>query len=168
MKQVFGFRSCLSWAAAKRPPSNKGSPSRLDRGSSLGGRTKLCYYSTIVSNVRVGTSGWHYPTGRGRWDGVFYPARRGRGTTFDELAYYAAHFDTVEVNSTFYGQPRAEVTRGWAERTPAGFEFSVKLYQKFTHPEMFKGRLRRAAGVTPDRNGARAVASGDGARTRAR
>jgi uncharacterized protein YecE (DUF72 family) len=118
-----------------------------------------------VSNVRVGTSGWHYPTGRGRWDGVFYPARRGRGTTFDELAYYAAHFDTVEVNSTFYGQPRAEVTRGWAERTPAGFEFSVKLYQKFTHPEMFKGRLRRAAGVTPDRKGARGVATGDGART---
>jgi uncharacterized protein YecE (DUF72 family) len=99
----------------------------------------------------VGTSGWHYPTGRGRWDGVFYPARRGRGTTFDELAYYAAHFDTVEVNSTFYGQPRAEVTRGWAERTPAGFEFSVKLYQKFTHPEMFKGRLKAFAigGGTP-------------------
>jgi uncharacterized protein YecE (DUF72 family) len=115
-----------------------------------------------VSNVRVGTSGWHYPTGRGRWDGVFYPARRGRGTTFDELAYYAAHFDTVEVNSTFYGQPRAEVTRGWAERTPAGFEFSVKLYQKFTHPEMFKDRLRRAAGVAPGRNGARASTSGGG------
>jgi uncharacterized protein YecE (DUF72 family) len=93
---------------------------------------------------------------------VFYPARRGRGTTFDELAYYAAHFDTVEVNSTFYGQPRAEVTRGWAERTPAGFEFSVKLYQKFTHPEMFKDRLRRAAGVGPGRNGARASTSGGG------
>ncbi len=114
-----------------------------------------------MSNVRVGTSGWHYPTGRGRWDGVFYPARRGRGTTFDELAYYAAHFDTVEVNSTFYGQPRAEVTRGWAERTPAGFEFSVKLYQKFTHPEMFKDRLRRAGGVTPES----ISASGDGAGT---
>ena len=93
---------------------------------------------------------------------MFYPARRGRGATFDELAYYAAHFDTVEVNSTFYGQPRAEVTRGWAGRTPAGFEFSVKLYQKFTHPEMFKGRLKDAAGVTPERNGARAFARGGG------
>jgi uncharacterized protein YecE (DUF72 family) len=103
-----------------------------------------------VSNLRVGTSGWHYPTGLGRWDGVFYPARRGRGATFDELAYYAAHFDTVEVNSTFYGQPRAEVTSGWAGRTPDGFEFSVKLYQKFTHPEMFKDRLRHAGGVTPE------------------
>ena len=34
--------------------------------------------------------------------------------------------------------------RGWAERTPAGFEFSVKLYQKFTHPKMFKERVRQA------------------------
>jgi len=45
------------------------------------------------------------------------------------------------VNSTFYGQPRPEVTRAWVERTPADFEFSVKLYQKFTHPRMFKERL---------------------------
>ena len=64
--------------------------------------------------------------------------RRGRPKGFDELAFYAEHFDTVEVNSTFYGQPRAEVCRGWAERTPGDFEFSVKLYQKFTHPRMFK------------------------------
>ncbi len=97
-----------------------------------------------MSNIRVGTSGWNYPTGRGTWNGVFYPARRARGKSFDELAYYAEHFDTVEVNSTFYGQPRPEVTRGWADRTPAGFEFSVKLYQKFTHPRMFKDRLRRS------------------------
>jgi uncharacterized protein YecE (DUF72 family) len=102
------------------------------------------YYPTFVSNIRVGTSGWNYPTGRGTWNGVFYPSRRGRGKTFDELAYYAEHFDTVEVNSTFYGQPRPDVTRGWADRTPAGFEFSVKLYQKFTHPRMFTDRLRRS------------------------
>ena len=75
---------------------------------------------------------------------MFYPRRRAGGRPFDELAYYAEHFDTVEVNSTFYGQPRADVTRGWAERTPAGFEFSIKLYQKFTHPRMFRDRLRHA------------------------
>jgi uncharacterized protein YecE (DUF72 family) len=45
------------------------------------------------------------------------------------------------VNSTFYGQPREAVSRAWAARTPARFEFSVKLYQKFTHPRMFKERL---------------------------
>jgi uncharacterized protein YecE (DUF72 family) len=97
-----------------------------------------------VSNVRVGTSGWSYPSGRGTWNGVFYPPTRRRPKGFDELAFYAEHFDTVEVNSTFYGQPRAEVTRGWAERTPKGFEFAVKLYQKFTHPRMFKERLAHA------------------------
>jgi uncharacterized protein YecE (DUF72 family) len=78
---------------------------------------------------------------------VFYPPSRGRAKTFDELAFYAEHFDTVEVNSTFYGQPRAEVTRAWAARTPSRFEFSIKLYQKFTHPRMFKDRL---SGGLPD------------------
>ena len=86
--------------------------------------------------LRIGTSGWNYPTGRGTWNGVFYPPARKRPKGFDELAFYASHFDTVEVNSTFYGQPRAEVSRAWAARTPAGFEFSIKLYQKFTHPNM--------------------------------
>ena len=57
---------------------------------------------------------------------------------FDELRFYARHFSTVEVNSTFYGQPRPEVCRSWVERTPPGFQFSLKLYQKFTHPRMFK------------------------------
>jgi uncharacterized protein YecE (DUF72 family) len=55
------------------------------------------------------------------------------------------------VNSTFYGQPRSEVCRGWADRTPRGFEFAVKLYQKFTHPGMFKNRL--AASLPEDARG---------------
>ena len=91
--------------------------------------------------LKIGTSGWSYPSGKGTWNGLFYPATRSKrdGTRdFDELRFYAEHFDTVEVNSTFYGQPRAEVTRAWADRTPPDFEFSVKLYQKFTHPKMFK------------------------------
>lgn len=94
-----------------------------------------------MSALRIGTSGWNYPTGKGTWNGLFYPATRSKkaGTAgFDELRFYAEHFDTVEVNSTFYGQPRAEVTAGWAARTPPGFEFSLKLYQKFTHPKMFR------------------------------
>jgi uncharacterized protein YecE (DUF72 family) len=89
-------------------------------------------------DLRIGTSGWNYPSGRGTWNGIFYPPSRGRAKGFDELTFYAEHFNTVEVNSTFYGQPRPNVTRAWAERTPQAFEFSVKLYQKFTHPKMFK------------------------------
>jgi uncharacterized protein YecE (DUF72 family) len=93
--------------------------------------------------VRIGTCGWSYPSGRGTWNGIFYPpAGRGR---VDELRYYAEHFDTVEVNSTFYRPPRTETTRGWAARTPAGFQFSIKLFQAFTHPGMAAGREAKAA-----------------------
>jgi len=113
----------------------------------------------MAGNVRVGTSGWNYPSGRGTWTGVFYPAPRQRGKKFDELAYYAEHFDTVEVNSTFYGQPRHEVSRSWVKRTPAGFEFSVKLYQKFTHPRMFEERLRESLDNATSRGSS--IAGGD-------
>ena len=99
--------------------------------------------------IRVGTSGWSYPSGKGTWNGVFYPAgARGRSRAqgkFDELAFYAEHFDTVEINSSFYRTPTAETAKGWADRTPRGFEFSLKLFQKFTHPEMF----HKATGEDP-------------------
>jgi uncharacterized protein YecE (DUF72 family) len=86
--------------------------------------------------LRIGTSGWNYPTGRGTWNGIFYPEKGDRAASFNELSFYAERFNTVEVNSTFYGQPRASAALGWVKRTPPGFEFSVKLYQKFTHPDM--------------------------------
>jgi uncharacterized protein YecE (DUF72 family) len=96
-----------------------------------------------MSNLRIGASGWNYPAGRGTWNGIFYPptskGRRPKGAAkpkFDELAYYAEHFDTVEVNTTFYGQPKATVAETWAHRTPAGFEFSLKLYRKLTHADI--------------------------------
>ena len=97
-----------------------------------------------MSDIRIGTSGWSYPTGKGTWNGIFYPVPqrskvRGRGKgKFDDLAFYAEHFDTVEINSTFYRVPAVTAARGWAERTPKNFEFSLKLFQKFTHPEMFE------------------------------
>ena len=115
-------------------------------------------------DLRVGTSGWNYPTGRGTWNGVFYPPSRGRAKgvggagNFDELSFYAEHFNTVEVNSTFYGQPRPGVCRAWAARTPPEFQFSIKLYQKFTHPKMFEASFTR--GVPPE--GPADPSSGDG------
>ena len=99
-------------------------------------------------SVHIGTSGWSYPSGKGKWNGLFYPATRSKraGTAgFDELRFYSDHFDTVEVNSTFYGQPHADITAGWAARTPARFEFSLKLYQKFTHPKMFRDAALKSA-----------------------
>jgi uncharacterized protein YecE (DUF72 family) len=105
-----------------------------------------------MGELRIGTSGWNYPSGKGTWNGVFYPPRRGksRAPDFDELSYYAERFDTVEVNSSFYGVPRAEVTRAWADRTPGRFEFSLKLYQKFTHPSMYKAARLSDLPATPE------------------
>jgi uncharacterized protein YecE (DUF72 family) len=91
-----------------------------------------------MQDVHIGTSGWNYPAGRGTWNGVFYPPRRPRG--FDELAYYAEHFDTVEVNATFYRVPEPALSLAWLKRTPPTFTFAVKLYQKFTHPKMYVSR----------------------------
>jgi uncharacterized protein YecE (DUF72 family) len=90
--------------------------------------------------ILIGTSGWSYPSGAGTWNGIFYPPRGGRGfRAGDELRYYAEHFDTVEVNSSFYRPPDPGLTRRWVQQTPPGFEFSVKLHQAFTHP-MMRGR----------------------------
>ncbi len=108
-------------------------------------------YNCTVS-LRIGTSGWSYPSGKGTWNGLFYPPRKGRASSvpgFDELTWYAEHFDTVEVNSSFYGPPTAATTRKWVERTPAGFEFCLKLHQQFTHPEMYK---KAALGDLPDQS----------------
>jgi hypothetical protein len=64
-----------------------------------------------VMALLIGTSGWNYPTGKGHVERSLLSrdALEANGTRdFDELRFYAEHFDTVEVNSTFYGQPRAE------------------------------------------------------------
>jgi uncharacterized protein YecE (DUF72 family) len=103
-----------------------------------------------MGEIRIGTSGWSYPSGRGTWNGVFYPATGRRPRRFNELAFYAEHFDTVEINSTFYRPPAPETARRWTRLTPAHFDFSIKLYQKFTHPEMFL----KATGQDPYQLGA--------------
>ena len=99
-----------------------------------------------MSEIRVGTSGWSYPSGAGTWNRIFYPGQAKRsGSRFDELSFYAEHFNTVEVNSSFYRVPGVDMTAAWAKRTPAHFDFSLKLHQKFTHPEM----SAKATGQTP-------------------
>ncbi|HOG29808.1 MAG TPA: DUF72 domain-containing protein [Vicinamibacterales bacterium] len=101
-----------------------------------------------MSDLRIGTSGWSYPEGPGAWNGVFYPARRTRGRSArgGDLAFYAEHFATVEVNSSFYRVPDPAVTAKWAGQTPADFDFSVKLFQQFTHPAMYLKAAGRHAG----------------------
>jgi len=90
----------------------------------------------------IGTSGWSYPSGYGKWKGIFYPKK----WAGDELGYYAERFPAVEVNTSFYRVPSRETVRGWIERTPASFNFAVKLYRKFTHPEFYA----REEGSSPE------------------
>ena len=45
-----------------------------------------------MSDVRIGTSGWNYPSGKGTWNGIFYPPAGRRPKGFDELAFYTQHF----------------------------------------------------------------------------
>jgi len=85
----------------------------------------------MAARVRIGTQGWNYDA----WVGPFYPA----GTRpADYLAVYARAFDTVEVDSTFYAIPAPKTVRGWAERTPPGFTFALKLPQAITHERRLK------------------------------
>lgn len=83
-------------------------------------------------SIRLGCQGWNYPS----WVGPFYPSRT---RAADFLTVYARAFNTVEVDSTFYAVPAIKTVRGWAERTPDGFVFSLKLPQEITHELRFVG-----------------------------
>jgi uncharacterized protein YecE (DUF72 family) len=80
-----------------------------------------------VRHVTIGCSGWNYAHWR---NGVFYPPRFPASRW---LSFYAERFDTVEVNASFYRLPRREAVARWAEQTPAGFVFSVKVSRYLTH-----------------------------------
>jgi uncharacterized protein YecE (DUF72 family) len=81
------------------------------------------------SSIRVGTAGWDYDD----WKGVVYPRPRPRG--FDPLRYLAGYIDLIEINSTFYRPPTAEVAKRWVDRVAdvADFRFTAKLWRRFTH-----------------------------------
>ena len=49
------------------------------------------------------------------------------------LRYYSEHFDTVEVNTTFYRLPRATSVARWVEETPEEFTFAIKVSRYITH-----------------------------------
>jgi uncharacterized protein YecE (DUF72 family) len=94
--------------------------------------------ASMPSKIRVGTQGWNYDA----WVGPFYPS----GTRpADFLTVYARAFDTVEVDSTFYASPAVKTVRGWAERTPDDFIFSLKLPQEITHERRLRNSDDAAA-----------------------
>ena len=79
--------------------------------------------------IRVGTSAF---TAAG-WPGSFYPEDL---KPAEYLSYYAQHFDTVEVDSTFYRVPSASTVRGWYAKTPERFLFAAKVPQEITHEKV--------------------------------
>jgi uncharacterized protein YecE (DUF72 family) len=102
--------------------------------------------------VRIGCSGWNYAHWR---HGVFYPERLPARLWLD---YYARHFDTVEVNSTFYRLPRRDAVANWVVQSPPRFEFAIKSSRYLTHIkrltelepglQMFYDRLEPMLGST--------------------
>lgn len=74
----------------------------------------------------MGCSGFDYDD----WSGDFYPPGLARR---DRLGWYAGAFDTVELNTTFYGLPREATVARWRDQVPPGFLFAVKLSGYGTH-----------------------------------
>jgi uncharacterized protein YecE (DUF72 family) len=79
-----------------------------------------------MKGVFVGTSGWIYK----EWAGTFYPPDLKKT---GELEFYATHFNTVEINATFYRLPFENMVKGWYRRSPEDFIFAVKGSRYITH-----------------------------------
>src|SRR5262249_56156617 len=78
--------------------------------------------------IRIGPCPW----GDEALSKSFYPPK---SPAKERLAYYADHFDTVEVDSTYYRLPSESMVQGWADRTPDGFTMHVKAFGLMTrHP----------------------------------
>lgn len=77
-------------------------------------------------NIRIGTSGWYY----NHWLNRFYPEDLPKTGW---LKYYAKHFDTVEINNTFYHLPKQKSVENWHKQSPKDFLYSVKANRFITH-----------------------------------
>lgn len=79
--------------------------------------------------IRIGTAGWYYPD----WRGIVYPQHRPRN--FHELEYLTQFFNTLEINTSFYNPPRAELVKEWIRQIEGNknFLFTAKLWRRFTH-----------------------------------
>ncbi|MFW6076319.1 MAG: DUF72 domain-containing protein [Hyphomicrobiales bacterium] len=80
----------------------------------------------MTGRIRIGTSGWVY----GHWRNVFYPQGLPQSRWF---AFYARHFPTVEINATFYREPREAAVASWRDQAPPGFLYAVKAHRFMTH-----------------------------------
>ena len=88
-----------------------------------------------MSNWHIGCSGFHYK----HWRGTFYPEKLAIKNWF---GYYAEHFDTLELNVTFYRFPRVPMLQKWYEASTPRFRFAVKAPRVITHLKKFNDTER--------------------------
>lgn len=79
----------------------------------------------------IGCSGFHYK----EWKNTFYPKGVGESKWFE---YYCRHFNTLELNVTFYRFPQLSMLESWYRRSPEEFLFAVKVPRTVTHIKQFK------------------------------
>jgi uncharacterized protein YecE (DUF72 family) len=85
----------------------------------------------MSARIHIGTSGWHYK----HWRGPFY---RSDVRPADMFRFYVQHFDTVEINNSFYRLPTETALRGWRDAAPGKFCFAVKASRFLTHMKKLK------------------------------
>ena len=85
-----------------------------------------------MTTINIGTSSWNYDD----WRGLFYPEKLSKKRY---LAHYATHFNTVEVNTSFYALPRPATLINWVEAIPPGFTLSLKCPRAITHEKRLGG-----------------------------
>ena len=85
----------------------------------------------MTCDIRIGTSGFHYK----HWVATFYPEKTPAAKMLD---YYIRHFDTLELNNSFYRLPTVEAFQAWRDSTPANFVFAVKASRFITHNKKLK------------------------------
>jgi uncharacterized protein YecE (DUF72 family) len=84
-----------------------------------------------MAEWKIGCSGYYYP----EWKGIFYPLDLPKNSWFE---FYCRHFNTIELNVTFYRFPRVEFLKSWYKRSPTDFKFSVKAPRLITHFKKLK------------------------------
>jgi len=84
-----------------------------------------------LGKAYIGTSGWKYR----HWEGNFYPDDLKKK---DQFKYFTEHFDTVELNNSFYRQPSIDNFKQWQLQSPKNFTYAVKANRYFTHLKKLK------------------------------
>ena len=96
----------------------------------------------MACDIRVGTSGWHYK----HWRGDFYPQDLPSSRM---LSHYVQHFDTVELNNSFYRLPTEAAFQAWRDSVPQDFVFAVKASRFITHHIKLKDPLQAVQNLIP-------------------